>query len=353
MRSGDAIHSSRHLGSFPRARTETWVMVGQDGGQSIDLGEQTLVLFSDTLLLPTEPPPARAADRRAPAPPYAEDLGEHCMFLANCAALMDGDDLRDGLGRLKFFSGADDFPVEILSPTKEEHAARLRFWPAHGLLTNEDVHLFYLGIETLAPRDVWGFRNVGVGLARLDPETGGCERIRVDGDWCLWEPRSDDFHFGVHVLQHDGRAYVFGSARHGVDVSALVGRVRIEEIADPRAYEFYVPQSERWVTDPARAGSLGPCGSDFSVSRNPHLGKWLMVYVDSFSKQLALRLADRLEGPYTPPEIVGRLPHAPASDLVYLGFEHAKFARDDGQRVLVSYCEPRFEMCSLLEICFR
>ncbi len=327
-------------------------MVGQDGGQSIDLGDQALVVFSDTLLLPTDASD-QVSDRHKTAPPYADDVAERGVFLANCAALVDGADLREGLRRLRFFTDDDEFPVEILAPTEDETAAGLRFWPAHGVASGGGVYLYYLGIETLTPRDVWDFRNVGVGLARLDPETGRCERIRVDGDWCLWRPRSDDFHFGVQAVRHDGQAYVFGSTRHGLDVSALLGRVPLEEIADPGAYEFYDPGRDAWLADSGLAGSLGPCGSDFSVSFNAYLGRWLMVYVDAFSKQLALRLADRIEGPYSEPEIVGRLPHAPASDLVYLGFEHPKFARDDGRRVLVSYCEPRFEMCSLLEVSFQ
>ncbi|MDX6402443.1 MAG: hypothetical protein QOF27_3049 [Gaiellaceae bacterium] len=350
MNASGAIRSARHLGSFPRPRTDAWVMIGQDGGQSIDLGEETLVVFADTLLMPTGV--SGTPEHRAALPQHAADYGDRSVFLANCAALMDERDLRSGLRRLRFFSSADGFPVEILATTEAEQAARLRLWPAHGIRSGANVYLYYLGIETIAP-DLWGFRNVGVGLARLDPETGSCERIRVDGDWCLWPPRSDDFHFGVQVLQQDGYAYVFGSTRDGLDVTSLVGRVPFEEIADRGAYEFYNPSAECWLSDPHRAGSLGPCGSDYSVSFNPYLGKYLMIYVDAFSKELAIRLADRLEGPYSPPETVGRLPHSPASTLIYLGFEHPKFARDDGRRVFVSYCEPRFEMSSLLEVSFR
>ena len=78
-----------------------------------------------------------------------------------------------------------------------------------------------------------------------------------------------------------------------------------------------------------------------------------MVYVEPFGMRLALRVADRIEGPYSEPEVVGRLRHAPATELIYLGFEHPRYAREDGRRVLVSYCEPRFELCSLVEVCFR
>jgi len=344
-----AIRSSRHLGKCPRTRSDAWVMVGQDGGQSIDLGDRALLVFSDTLLMST----GRVDGELPPAVAESVDLAGLGVFRANCAALMDGDDMRAGLEALRFFSGDDGFPAEILPATERERAARLRFWPAHGIRVGADVYVYYVGIETLAPRDPWGFRNAGVGLARVDTSTGRSDRIRADGEWRLWSAGSRDLHFGVQVIEHERHAYVFGSVRHGFDVTAIVARVPIDAIADRDAYEYYDPARERWLPDLARAGSLGPCGSDYSVSFNRYLGRYLMVYVDAFSKRLAVRLAERPEGPYSEVEAVGRLPHAPASDLIYLGFEHPRFARDGGQRVLVSYCEPRFEMSSLLEVRFR
>ena len=352
MRTLGVLRSSRRLGSFPRAHTDEWVLIGQDGGQSIDLGDRTLLVFSDTLILPTSEAASEARPPTEATPRFGAAIHAPTVFRANCAAVIEGDDLRTGLAGLRFLSGRDGLPSEIIRPTDGERRRRLRFWPAHGVASGPRVYLFYLGIETLVPEDPLGFRNVGVGLARLDPASGACERIRIDGEWCLWPPRSDDFHFGVQVLEHDGHLYVFGSTRHGLEVDALVGRVAREEVGDRDAYEFYDPSAGRWHCDPAAAGGLGPCGSDYSVSFNPHLGRFLMLYVDAFAKTLAFRLADRVEGPYGPPTVVGRLRHAPASTLVYLAFEHSKFSRDGGRRVLVSYCEPRFELSSLVEVTF-
>lgn len=346
-----AIHSARHLGACPRSRTDAWVLVGQDGGQSIDLGERTLVVFSDTLLLATGHVDASAGELPATAADSV-DLAGHGVFRANCAALLDGDDLRAGLAAPAYFRDADGLPAEILVPSEREHAARLRFWPAHGIRTGDEVHLFYLGVETLRPRDVWGFRNAGVGLARLDPASGRCRRLRVDGDWRFWPAGASDLHFGVQTLAHGEHVYVFGSTRRELDVRAIVARVPLASIADRDAYEFYDPARERWRPGLASAGGLGPCASDYSVSFNPYLGRYLMTYADPFTKRLAIRVAERPEGPYSEPEHAGRLPHAPASELVYLGLEHPRFAREGGRRVLVSYCEPRFELSSLLELRF-
>jgi hypothetical protein len=347
-----AIRSTRHLGPCPRIRTDKWMIVGQDGGQSIDLGDRTLLVFSDTLLLSTHGvPEARRELPRGAA--QVMDEADGAVFRANCAALVEGGDLRAGLAAPTYFCDEHGFPAEILVATEREREAGLRFWPAHGIRDGDGVHLFYLGIEGLRPSDPWGFRSVGVGLARIDSATGASRRVRIGDDWRLWPAGVEDLHLGVQTLEHDGLVYVFGSTRDGLDTSAIVARVPVGSIGDRDAYAFFDPAGERWRPGLVRAGSLGPCSSDYSVSFNPHLGRYLMTYVDAFTKQLAIRVAERPEGPYSEPEIAGRLPHAPTSDLIYLALEHPRFARDGGRRVVVSYCEPRFEMSSLLELRFR
>jgi Domain of unknown function (DUF4185) len=342
------IRSARHLRNFPRRRAELWEMVGQDGGQSIDLGASTLFVFSDTLLT-VRPSPAGPdgsfASLAAPDKP--------CLFLANCAAISDGKDIDSGLDRMRYLSGPDGFPIEILVPNAEERAVNLRFWPGHGLVIDSTVYLYYVGVEIIDPADPWAFRPFGSGLATFDPTTGTAERICREGNWCLWPSRSDDFHFGVQVIRRGDEVYVFGSQRNGLDHHSIVGRVPVNRISDPAAYAYLVPESEDWVHEEEHAGSLGPCASDYSVAYNRHLGVYLMCYADGFTKQLMMRVADDLSGPYSVPLAVGRLPHHRTSELIYLGFQHPKFARDGGQRLYVSYCQPSFAMPSVVELRLR
>jgi hypothetical protein len=342
-----AIRSSRWLGTFPHTRTELWVLVGQDGGQSVDLGPSTLFLFSDTLLAPLQAVPGRAGS----PPPFRFQADGPCHFLANSAGVASGPDLRGALASLRYLCHDDGFPRELLEPTLEERGARLRFWPQHGVYLDEQVYLWYLGIQATG-ETMWEFRNRGVGLAVLDPGSGDCRRLRRGGDWRLWHPTSDDLHFGVQALELGGHLYVFGSRRRDQRVGALLGRVPPEAIADPAAYRYLQPATGRWVSDLREAGSLGVCGADYSVSFNAYLGNYLMTFVDSFTKQLFIRLADDICGPYSPPRLVGRLPHRPSSELIYIGFEHPKYAADGGRRVYVSYCQPSFTPNSLLELCF-
>ncbi|MDQ3927532.1 MAG: hypothetical protein M3328_00135, partial [Chloroflexota bacterium] len=165
-------------------------MVGQDGGQTIALGEQVLFLFSDTLLACSSPTPQRNTVRA----PFVTPFGEQGVFLANTAGLAPATkDIRQAQREIRYYTNAEGLPREILEPSPEERARSVRFWPEHGIYLDGKVFVYYLGIETTDPSTIWGFRNLGTGLAVLDPATGRCDRLRRDGDWLLWSGR-DDLH---------------------------------------------------------------------------------------------------------------------------------------------------------------
>jgi hypothetical protein len=295
-----AIRSARRLGSFPRPRTNSWTMIGQDGGQSIDLGERTLIVFADTLLMPTGAD--GAPEHRSEVPQYAAGFGERSVFLANCAAVLDGArPPRRPPGaqlplRLSRLSDRDP----RADPARARGASALLAGPRH---PDGRWRLRLLPrIETLDPRDPWAFRNVGVGLARLDPESDRRERIRLGGEWCLWAPRSDDFHFGVQGAARGSRPVRVRQQPRRSRCQRPPGQGPRRRHRRPRRIRLLRPGPRGVVRDVESAGSLGPCGSDYSVSFNSYLGKYLMVYVDAFSKELAVRFADRPEGPYSVPE---------------------------------------------------
>jgi hypothetical protein len=331
-----ALESSRHLGMVPAVSGEGWTILGQDGGQSIDLGQRTLFVFSDTLMALSE--------------------GGRRVFLGNTAAIGASPDLRDALSGARYLADPAGNPCEVVAPTPEEAEEGLRFWLEHGILVDGRVYLFYLGIFSEDIHATWAFENRGVGLAVLDPETGRCERLSRDGRWCLWPNTLDDLHIGVQVLREGEHVYVFGTRRFepGGQDDAIVGRVHVSRIGDPGAYEFLCspPLSPEWGPDPAAACSLGPCAPEYSLSFNPYLGVYTMWYIAGELKTLVLRCADSPIGPFGPPTTIGTLAHDPRSELVYLGFEHPQFREQDGRVVHLSYSQPRFLQNSLVRLRF-
>jgi Domain of unknown function (DUF4185) len=306
-------------------------------------------VFSDTLLA------ARTITRPTRHVPavFRSDVGSQGVFLANCAGTGAITTLRDALANLEYYLDPMGFPREILVPAARERAQDIRFWPEHGLAVNGSVYLYYLGVQTVDQTTIWGFRNVGSGLARLDPATGETERILVHGDWRLWRPLGMDMHFGVQVLRDGEFCYVFGSVRHGLFSQAVLARVRPEEMTDVRAYSYLKSPEPAWSDSLEDVCDLGPCAGDYSVSRNAYLDRYVMLYVDPYEKVLTLRTSEQVWGPYSDPQPIVVVPHSESTEMVYLGFEHPRFAADGGRTVFVSYCQPHFTNNSLLALKFR
>jgi len=342
------VYSVRSLGRLPRRFTEAWRLIGQDGGQSIAVGDKVMLVFSDTLLTARTP-----QHPHAPVPSaFAAFAGREGVFLANTAGLTAGSDRRQAWAKVDYFRDAANFPRELLPAGWRERAQQVRFWPEHGIYLRGLVYLFYLGVQTTDPTSIWGFRSAGSGIAVLDPVTGDCERILHASEWRLWHSTNDDFHFGVQVILYEDHVYVFGSVRKGLYNYALLARVPPARIDDAGAYE-YLSEGNAWTRHLGSAIDLGLSGADYSVSLNPYLNCYMMMYVEGYEKTLMMRTADRLWGPYSPPQSIVGVPHEPGTELVYLGFEHPEFRQDNGRTVYVSYCQPRFANNCLLSLKFR
>jgi hypothetical protein len=344
------VKYSRCMGTFPQTRTRNYCVAGQDGAQSIALGGsgRTLFLFSDTMLLA-----AGKHHERMHAPfQMALPAGTESLFLANCAALTEGSDLPGALASMRYYEDAEGLPREILPPDDRERFRRMRFWPEHGVFLDGLVYFYYLGVQTVDASSVWGFRNIGAGIAEMNPETGETRRIAVCGDVLPWRNPAADFHFGVHVTLEQGWVYVFGSVRDGIQSTGRLARIRPDRITEPAEYQYLSSTEPTWTSNMADSSSIGPTASEFSVSWNSYLGKYAMIYVEEYGKRLMLRTADCIWGPYTEPlDIIG-VPHQESSILVYLGFEHSAFQQQDGRKIFLSYCEPHFSSSSLLTLTF-
>lgn len=320
------VQSVRFIGSAHAGGGVGWALHGQDGGQSIDVGGDTLFVFSDTLL---------------------SRNGSKAHFLANCAALSSEATLDGAMRSLRYFEDEHGVPREIVAANALERIAGYRFWPQHGIADGDGVLLFYLSIYQYDQKNTWGFRVTGSGLARLDPRTGRSERILRDGHWRLWAD-DGDVRIGTQVLRIGDFVYVFGS-RAG---NAIVARVPSSAAADPDAYRFLGSPSGEWSANVSDAHALAHAAGEFSVSFNSYLGAYLMVYVDGFARELYVRTAPDVCGPYGTAVAVGRLPHRAETDVVALAFEHPRFSRNGGKTVVVSYCQPYFTQNSLVAVTF-
>jgi Domain of unknown function (DUF4185) len=339
-----ALRSVRIAGVAPRSNGVNWTMAGQDGGQSIPLDCGSLFVFSDTLIA--------LAPRQALSSLAIPLRREQAQFLGNCAAISDATDLPGAMSSLHYFTDAQDRPREILVPTLAERLAGYRFWPQHGITVGTRVYLFYLGILHHNQTDPWGFTEQGTGLAVLDIETSDCRRIWLNDDWRLWPALPAECHCGVQLLREADTVYIFSSRRGYPGYEAFLARVEQSRIEDPSAYEFFSGPAG-WSPEIFDSVPLTKCSSEYSVTFNAYLGRYLMLYADAMSKALMLRTAPKPWGPFSKPTIAGGLPHQPHANLVSVCFQHAQFSGDEGRSIVLSYSQPQFVQNTFVSITFE
>lgn len=323
------------LGYAAQAASSGWHMAGQDGGQSIALGDgRSLFLFSDTLLAPAE---------AGPRPRH----GRSGWFLPNCAAIgAPAASLPAAMAALTYFTDAAGRPREIIEPNALERMAGLRFWPAHGIWRGSEVVLFYIGIHQ-QQMGTWTFEEEGVGIAVFDPASGVCRRVLRHGDWRLWPALPMLSHCGVQLLHEPPLVYVFAS----IGDNAFLARVNEADLEEPDSYEFAADGA--WTRQLLEAKPIARAAADYSVAFNPHLGSYLMAWVDSLSKVLHLRAGASPAGPWSEPVAAGVVPHHPESHFVALCFHHPQFDLDNGQTIFLSYSQPNFTQNGMIRVTFE
>jgi hypothetical protein len=140
--------------------------------------------------------------------------------------------------------------------------------------------------------------------------------------------------------------YAFACSAAGpLNFACKVGRASVDRADQRAAYEFFDGLS--WQGDVARAAVLidHATGGGLSLSKNPHLGRYLVTYGALLSSTVVLRTADRIEGPWSDPlEIqpdgVGYLAATSAPGYNYLVREHPELRSGDGKSIVVSYSRP-------------
>jgi len=326
-------------------------MFGQDGGQSIDLGDgRILFLFSDTLLAVQDT--ALLSGRAAPVPTRSP-LGSAALFLPNCCALAERQaTFVKTLEGMRYLSDSAGVPRILLVAREREQFEQLRFWPEHGVRLGDAVYLYYLGIQTVDPNLSFGFRHAGTGLARLDLNTMTATRVTHRGEWRIWATTRDDLHVGVCVVPVEEWLYVYCAARDGVHTEAHLMRVQPQNIEDAGAYEYLSSCAPTWSAAREDALSLGESATEYNVRFNAHFGQYMMSYVDAFSKAITVRFAPHPWGPFGPPKPLILVPSAPDVPMVYLGFEHSLFEEQGGARIYLSYSQPEFSMNASVQLTF-
>ena len=127
------IKSTRFMGHAHAGRTGEWSIVGQDGGQSIEIPGGALFVFADTLLR------HEGGSSNLNLPLSVKNVRGKGFFIANCAAISCASDFQGAIGSLEYLTREDGFPKEIVAADAIENSFGIRFWPEHGICVGGKV----------------------------------------------------------------------------------------------------------------------------------------------------------------------------------------------------------------------
>jgi len=131
--------------------------------------------------------------------------------------------------------------------------------------------------------------------------------------------------------------YAYACQCRGFDCPCLVARVPLESALEREAWRFHAG-SGRWSSDWRDARPVMEAAPYLTVHWNDHLGSYLAIHAVPGERTIALRTADRPEGPWSEPRlyVVGLAP-PPHRYHNAAALAHPEFARDGGRVEYITY----------------
>lgn len=310
------------------------LLIGRDGGYSGSVGDRDVWVFGDTVLA--------VPDAEAP------------IWLSNSWSSTIDRRADDGLEPLTLGRDAFGEPSELLPYTEAEEdfnerhrgedcaeapcGARWALWP--GPLVSDDARgrslLFYSKIYS--EPGPFNFRGVGSSIAVWsDARTRPSRRI-LDEDAA--HPTllfgEDKPAFGAAALIVDDHLHAFACEREESIKPCLLARVPLDDALDEDAWE-YLDGERRWTSDGGRAAPLFHGSDIMSVAYNAYLQRFVAVYAEPLGRDIVLRTATRLAGPWSAPVHVARALETREPGWVYDALAHAELESAEGRTLYVSY----------------
>lgn len=303
------------VGPYPTPNAEPWTQadrlfrtdsswLGGDVAYSVDLGrERVLWLFGDSFV---------ARDARADR--------EHSTLVRNSVAIESGYD--PSRACIKFYWKTQGGGPASFFPER----GNTWLWPADGVRLGAKLLLFFTRVRPNSRKDSLGFENFGwTAFLVRNPDEDPLEWAmqRIDGPNNAW-----GVIVGAAVVAAGHFVYVFSPAEPSHDIYLLRWPLSSAANGDLASPEWWCGLGRGWIAQqkvarrPAAVFSGG--SMEFSIQWDPQRQKFLEVQSVGFgASDIAIRWADRLQGPWSEPMKVYRPPESDRPDaFVYAAKAH-------------------------------
>lgn len=277
----------------PSRTDERFAIHATDLGILWDAGDKVAVLFGDTY--------GAGWGGQGAGPPQAD-------WRCNALAFSTARDLSGGMTLDTVVARRDGGAAEVITREPGEHT----IIPTSGIALNGRHYAHYMSVLEWQGPGRWATGHSGIAVSE-----DGVNWSRPAGS--RWPNTKNLGHqFQVCSFAVDGDTVYLLGTPNGRFGDAHLARVSAEQILDPSAYRYLA--GDEWVTDAlsARPVFRGPVGEP-AVVYHRYLGRWLVLHLDEHKAAVVMRTAERLEGPWSEPQVVAAGREFPA---LYGGYPH-------------------------------
>lgn len=307
---------------------------GRDGGFSARFQDRSVWVFGDTIL-------------------HIKGVDGKNWRTSTCCLTQDFD-ARNGIEKLEDPVDAKGAPKLFLPYTPAEltynkindantladqDRSKWAIWPGPLLVhpKSDTAYLFYGKI--LARHGMFNFDWVGNSLATWAGVNQPVIRPHVGSDPnepTLLFPKGDAI-VGSGAFVAGDWIYAYGCESKKFSWPCILGRVKFSDALQRDAWEFYAGNN-RWSKNGNDAIPVMDAAPMLSVHWNEYLGKYLAVYSRQLINEIAIRTADRPEGPWSAAQVVHTcMIPTEGKTWTYSGLTHSEFSRDKGRVEYITY----------------
>ncbi len=292
-------------------------IISQDGGQSFAVPGGAVWTFGDTFL----------GKRDAEGVPHFKGGGIFCSI----AFLPEKE--KSFPPALRYKVGPDDIAASPLSLLPGEQKGVHMIWPLGGIYAGGKCYLYYNLIEKTG-NGAWDFKEAGSGLAVSREPLGHYERLQPGNSWRF--PVSPS-----QIIRQGPWLYLYEIINRDGKMGAALARVRLEEVENPNAYEYYNQPNHSFSREKSAQSIIVPAAGQVSVVFNPYCNGWLLAASsDLFHPRLiSFYFSPVPEGPW---RSIGEI-RAPQKcqgkkvKLVYCTFMHPELFKENGKVVNITF----------------
>lgn len=267
---------------------------------------------------------------------------EGTFFINNSIAIQTGNLLTDK-NSLHFYWRKENDDRRAFFETANETGF---LWSLSAIMINKKLFVFAVRIENVDPTKVFGFRQIGQEIIRIDNPHDDPGKWKMSFFKLPWQPKLGSF--VSNFFKADDYLYIYGyrNTRPGWTdpiINLVIARIKNEhthQIYDTKNWEYLDGTTGRWSPDIHHTlPVIEHFTTEFSISFLPEFKKYVLIANDwKHPHPITVRFSETPFGPFGEPKIVYHCPEIEWSPnyFCYAAKAHPEMSQQPNE-LIVSY----------------